>query len=135
MATVPNNVHDGYDLKRSNCDRVRQPMLSNQLFHGVKHCSIDSDVVTETSCNYNPRSIPYVQNLQKTVLPVRLVKRCLVDPLRRSSVKIGTIQRRLAWPLRKDDTHKSRRVHNLAKTKLHNITQHCTKLTRIAHKS
>ena len=26
--------------------------------------------------------------------------------------KIGTIQRRLAWPLRKDDTHKSRSVHN-----------------------
>ena len=35
-----------------------------------------------------------------------------MDPLRRSSVKIGTIQRRLAWPLRKDDTHKSRSVHN-----------------------
>ena len=33
-----------------------------------------------------------------------------MDPLRRSSVKIGTIQRRLAWPLRKDDTHKSRSV-------------------------
>ena len=33
-----------------------------------------------------------------------------LDPLRRSSVKIGTIQRRLAWPLRKDDTHKSRSV-------------------------
>ena len=32
------------------------------------------------------------------------------DSLRRSSVKIGTIQRRLAWPLRKDDTHKSRSV-------------------------
>ena len=28
------------------------------------------------------------------------------------SVKIGTIQRRLAWPLRKDDTHKSRSVNN-----------------------
>ena len=27
-----------------------------------------------------------------------------------SSVKIGTIQRRLAWPLREDDTHKSRSV-------------------------
>ena len=27
-----------------------------------------------------------------------------------SSDKIGTIQRRLAWPLRKDDTHKSRSV-------------------------
>ena len=36
----------------------------------------------------------------------------LLDPLRRSSVKIGTIQRRLAWPLRKDDTHKSRSVNN-----------------------
>ena len=29
----------------------------------------------------------------------------------RSSEKIGTIQRRLAWPLRKDDTHKSRMYH------------------------
>jgi len=28
--------------------------------------------------------------------------------------KIGTIQRRLAWPLRKDDTHKSRMYHFLA---------------------
>ena len=38
------------------------------------------------------------------------VRSCMLDPLRRSSVKIGTIQRRLAWPLRKDDTHKSRSV-------------------------
>ena len=37
-------------------------------------------------------------------------KPSLVDSPRRSSDKIGTIQRRLAWPLRKDDTHKSRRV-------------------------
>ena len=36
----------------------------------------------------------------------------LSDSLRGSSVKIGTIQRRLAWPLRKDDTHKSRSVTN-----------------------
>ena len=35
-----------------------------------------------------------------------------LDSLRGSSVKIGTIQRRLAWPLRKDDTHKSRSVSN-----------------------
>jgi len=33
------------------------------------------------------------------------------DPLRGVSEKIGTIQRRLAWPLRKDDTHKSRMYH------------------------
>ena len=31
---------------------------------------------------------------------------------RASSVKIGTIQSRLAWPLRKDDTHKSRSGNN-----------------------
>ena len=36
----------------------------------------------------------------------------LPDSLRGSSVRIGTIQRRLAWPLRKDDTHKSRSVNN-----------------------
>ena len=35
-----------------------------------------------------------------------------MDSLRGSSIKIGTIQRRLAWPLRKDDTHKSRSVNN-----------------------
>merc|ERR1712000_349998 len=35
--------------------------------------------------------------------------------LRGASVKIGTIQRRLAWPLRKDDTHKSRSVNNFFK--------------------
>jgi len=34
----------------------------------------------------------------------------LLDSLRRSSVQMGTIQRRLAWPLRKDDTHESRSV-------------------------
>ena len=39
---------------------------------------------------------------------------CLnMDSLRRSSVKNGTIQIRLAWPLRKDDTHKSKIVNNL----------------------
>jgi hypothetical protein len=40
----------------------------------------------------------------------------LLDSLRGSSVKIGTIQRRLAWPLRKDDTHKSRSVNNFLAT-------------------
>ena len=34
-----------------------------------------------------------------------------LDPLWGASEKIGTIQRRLAWPLRKDDTHKSRMYH------------------------
>ncbi|GLJ30630.1 hypothetical protein SUGI_0606500 [Cryptomeria japonica] len=33
-----------------------------------------------------------------------------------TSDKIGTIQRRLAWPLRKDDTHKSRNGPNFFNT-------------------
>ena len=37
-----------------------------------------------------------------------------MDSLRGSSVKIGTIQKRLAWPLRKDDTHKSRSVSHFS---------------------
>ena len=39
-----------------------------------------------------------------------------MDFLGGSSVKIGTIQRRLAWPLRKDDTHKSRSVNMFKQT-------------------
>ena len=35
------------------------------------------------------------------------------DSLRGSSVRIGTTQRRLAWPLRKDDTHKSRSANEV----------------------
>ena len=38
-----------------------------------------------------------------------------MDSLRGSSIRIGTIQRRLAWPPRKDDTHKSRSVKYQAK--------------------
>ena len=37
---------------------------------------------------------------------------CL-DSLRGSSVKLGTVQRRLAWPPRKDDAHKSRNVNKV----------------------
>ena len=37
-----------------------------------------------------------------------------LDSLRGSSVKIGTMQRIIAWPLRKDDTHKSRSVKTKA---------------------
>jgi len=40
------------------------------------------------------------------------------DSLRGSSVKIETIQRRLALPLRKDDTHKSRSVSNVSLDRL-----------------
>ena len=42
----------------------------------------------------------------------KIVRKPETDSLRGSSVKLGTMQRRLAWPLRKDDTHKSRSVNN-----------------------
>ncbi len=47
----------------------------------------------------------------------RALGRKEADPIRRSSVKIGTIQRILAWPLRKDDTHKSRSAANISKAR------------------
>ena len=52
----------------------------------------------------------------------------MLDSLRGSSVKIGTIQRRLAWPLRKDDTHKSRSVYNFLST-----STRCSWLARRTH--
>ena len=42
----------------------------------------------------------------------------LLDSLRGSSVTTGTIQRRLAWPLRKDDTQNSRSVTTRSTSRL-----------------
>ena len=50
------------------------------------------------------RPLPFAQLRAKNVN--------LLDTFRGSSAKIGTTQRRLAWPLRKDDRHKSRSVPN-----------------------
>ena len=35
------------------------------------------------------------------------------DPLRGSSLRIGATQRKLAWPLRNNDSHRSRSVNNM----------------------
>ena len=48
-----------------------------------------------------------------------------LDSLQGSSVKIGRLQRRLAWPLRKDDTHKSRSVNNSLLGAAMAFEQHC----------
>ena len=48
-----------------------------------------------------------------------------LDSLRGSSINIGTIQRILAWPLHKDDMHKSRSVKNTLQTRL-SIARSCT---------
>ena len=61
-----------------------------------------------SSHDYGPLTHPAIFHLSRRRKGCEM---CL-DSLRGSSVKIGTIQRRLAWPLRKDDTHKSRSVNN-----------------------
>ena len=56
-------------------------------------------------------SSPADGNLSGSPITVLRRKHVFIsDPLRGSSVKIRTIQRRVAWPLRKDATHKSRGV-------------------------
>ena len=68
--------------------------------------------------NFNAFRLIQTSHFEKPIACTRIchgVTQSRVDdlePLRRASVKIGTIQRRLAWPLRKDDTHKSRSVNN-----------------------
>jgi hypothetical protein len=54
--------------------------------------------------------VPQLTNpfINKAFYKIWRDQRCLFE----TSDKIGTIQRRLAWPLRKDDTHKSRNGPN-----------------------
>ena len=47
-------------------------------------------------------------------------------PLRGASGKIGRVQRRLAWPPRKDDTHKSRVVNNFKRHVQHSARVGCS---------
>ena len=51
--------------------------------------------------------------LQYNILQHRVYATCFIrDSLRGSSVKLGTIRRVLAWPLRKDGTRRSRSVNH-----------------------
>ena len=61
-----------------------------------------------TSCAYGFETCAPMNFVRATAVSTQNFS--VVDSLRGSSVKIGTIQRRLAWPLRKDDTHISRSV-------------------------
>ena len=85
-------------------------------------------LVTESKSWRMRVSIPLPRRCERRTLPIELIPQTrdltigtrLGDwksqPSGRKTVsydKIGTIQRRLAWPLRKDDTHKSRTYHFL----------------------
>ena len=56
--------------------------------------------------------------------------RTWVDSLRGSSVRNGTMQRILAWPLRKDDTHKSRSVNKLNNQQLRTRAWTCARAVK-----
>ena len=58
------------------------------------------------------KNLEWVGEARKTSWPTSStpVWKDPLDSLRGSFIKIGTLQRRSAWPLRKDDTHKSRIV-------------------------
>jgi len=72
-----------------------------------KKCRLTSEVRRVRACGRQVRAGQHPKQMgSKFGVPEKL------DSLRGSSVKIGTIQRRLAWPLRKDDTHKSGSVLN-----------------------
>ena len=64
-------------------------------------------VGSQTRRRFNPTPL---SDGRKNQLINRGLSACSVSS--ETSDKIGTIQRRLAWPLRKDDTHKSRNGPN-----------------------
>ena len=78
---------------------------------------IDNDIDDDND-NDNNNDIMIINDMNSndncssniSAIIISLILRAVMDSLRGSSVKIGTIQRRLAWPLRKDDTHKSKSV-------------------------
>ena len=55
-----------------------------------------SNLCSARTCNLNGQEI--LNQSSKLILPLLHKRRGLMDSLRGSSVKIGTIQRRLAWP-------------------------------------
>ena len=84
--TIPGQVH--LQLLRHSCGFLGVPLGNSYIHEGILF-------------------------VWRCCRPWRALSGIFSDSLRGSSVKIGTIQRRLAWPLRKDDTHKSRSVNNL----------------------
>jgi len=63
----------------------------------------ENDEYVAVLCLYRGRTLSHKKRRKPAEQKIKgPPKRGLVDPFG-SSVKIGTIQRRLAWPLRKDD--------------------------------
>ena len=83
-------------------------------YYGMMYCSIQYIIVYY--------EMLYIVICYAILCFIMLEQR--LDSLRGSSVKIGAIQRRLAWPLRKDDTHKSRSVNNFIMLEQRQLAEH-----------
>ena len=82
------------------------------------------NVIHYTSYTINYYIYIYTLNYQ-TILYYDITYATNKDSLRGSIVQVGTILRILAWPLRKDDTHKSRGVNNIRRAWIYyNVVHH-----------
>ena len=85
----------------SNLFEVAESPTITQHYKKPKHVSAPGGSPT----------IPPLRHAHRPAPPWLSTPLAAGAPFGGTSVKIGTIQRRLAWPLRKDDTHKSRMYH------------------------
>ena len=99
-----------------SCVRTLGTRNTNRALAMTQHCVTVLRVRTRARrpCGLFGLCVVPTGGLAQCPIPSSRVSKKIrnLDSLRGSSVKIGTIQRRLAWPLRKDDTHKSRSVNN-----------------------
>ena len=72
---------------------------------------VDFFLSTESAASRGPFGLPIMEPCGLHPCYILGPKPSLSEPLTRSSAKIGTIQRRLAWPLRKDDTQNREAFH------------------------
>jgi len=80
----------------------------------ITHLNFDSHITTTAAAmiSCENHTVPMHRTISAGCTCIRSLETHTLGPFfGRSSAKIGTIQRRLAWPLRKDDTHKSRMYH------------------------
>ena len=89
---------------------VRYEVNAVMTFSGMTHVSALHWDGAKMLSNLSASTLRPKRHTTTNSRPTRLHNYSILDSLRGASVNIGTIQRRLAWPLRKDDTHKSRSV-------------------------
>ena len=95
--------------------RTRNPQIRSLMRYPLRHgCKIMQYSVNSTTPSMCKKDFArFCNKCRRWRRPAPQIRSgdLRSESRKRSSAKIGTIQRRLAWPLRKDDTHKSRMYH------------------------